>query len=48
MSEQGFAPHPNLTRWLENGIERTIAAMNEGRFTPVAGVSHGSIAVHRE
>ncbi len=48
MSEQGFAPHPNLTRWLENGIGRTIAAMNEGRSTPVAGTSHGSIAVHRE
>ncbi len=48
LSDQGFAPHPNLTRWLENGIERTIAMLNDGRSVPVAETSRGSIAVHRE
>lgn len=48
LSDQGFAPHPNLTRWLENGIERTIAGMNQGLTTPVAGANYGSIAVNRE
>lgn len=48
LSDQGFAPHPNLTRWLENGIERTIAAMNQSSRTPIAGTNHGAIAINRE
>ena len=48
MNEQGFAPHPNLTRWLESGIQRTIAAMDQDRSVPVAGGGHGSVAVNRE
>lgn len=46
-SDQGFAPHPNLTRWLENGIARTIAAMNHPH-APTAGTNYGSIATNRE
>jgi sirohydrochlorin ferrochelatase len=41
MSEQGFAPHPNLTRWLEAGIERTITALNNGTSEPMAGGNDG-------
>jgi sirohydrochlorin ferrochelatase len=41
MNDQGFAPHPNLTRWLETGIERTITALNNGTSVPMARVNDG-------
>jgi hypothetical protein len=41
MSGQGFAPHPNLTRWIESGIERTITALNAGTPGPMAGGDDG-------
>jgi hypothetical protein len=41
MNDQGFAPHPNLTRWLETGIERTITALNAGTSDPMAGKDDG-------
>jgi hypothetical protein len=48
LSDQGFAPHPNLTRWLENGIEQAIGAMSVPRSAPVAEAGGGSVVVHRE
>lgn len=42
MSEQGFAPHPNLTRWLEAGIERTITAFDNGPSEPMVGGNDGN------
>ncbi|MFZ5875596.1 MAG: sirohydrochlorin chelatase [Nitrospirota bacterium] len=41
MNDQGFAPHPNLTRWLETGIERTITALSAGTSEPMAGTDDG-------
>jgi hypothetical protein len=48
MNEQGFAPHASLTRWLANGIERAVAAMDSGLSPPVAEERSGSVAVNRE
>jgi hypothetical protein len=41
MSEQGFAPHPNVTRWIETGIERTITALNNGTSEPMVDKGDG-------
>ena len=38
MNSKGLAPHPNLTKWLEKGIE--LAIKNKFLYKKIADVSH--------
>lgn len=47
MNEKGFAPHPILTRWIEDGIRRSVSEMTESVSAILSDREAGNAALMR-